>query len=42
MRETISIATMFLLLAFAGVERGQPEGANICNTGIVPQMIRNC
>ena len=42
MRETISIATMFLLLAFAGIETGQAEVTKTCESGAIVMMIAGC
>lgn len=39
MRETLSIAVMFLLLAAAGIEPGHAEAAKTCRTGIVADML---
>jgi len=33
MREALSIASMFLLLAFAGLEPGHAQVAKICKVG---------
>lgn len=42
MRETISIATMFLLLAFAGIETGKAEATKTCKTGAIVLMLAGC
>jgi hypothetical protein len=42
MRETISIATMFLLLAFAGIETGQAEASKTCEYGTIVMTSAGC
>ncbi|MEZ5732411.1 MAG: hypothetical protein R3D97_08795 [Paracoccaceae bacterium] len=42
MQEAISIATMFLLLAFAGLERAPVESVKSCRTGLVQEVLGGC
>jgi hypothetical protein len=42
MRELISIASMFLLLAFAGIERGHAEITKSCRSGAIEQLLGAC
>ncbi|SPH16571.1 hypothetical protein DEA8626_00081 [Defluviimonas aquaemixtae] len=39
MRESLSIAVMFLLLAIAGIEPGHAQGAKTCKAGIVADVL---
>ncbi|MEZ5745581.1 MAG: hypothetical protein R3E00_03345 [Paracoccaceae bacterium] len=42
MRETISIATLFLLLALAGIESGQAEVTKTCKSGAIALALGGC
>jgi len=38
MREAISLTTMFLLLAFAGLEPGHAEAPKTCKAGAMAEL----
>jgi hypothetical protein len=38
MREVVSLAAMFLLLAFAGLEPGHAQAAKTCKAGAVAEF----
>ena len=38
MREAISLASLFLLLAFAGMEPGHAQAAKTCKAGAVAEF----
>lgn len=42
MREILSIATMLLLLAFAGIEPGHAQVAKTCKTGLIADFLAVC
>ncbi len=42
MREIVSIATMFLLLAFAGIEPGHAQVSKTCKAGLVAEFLEAC
>ncbi|WP_413870530.1 hypothetical protein [Albidovulum sp.] len=39
MREAVSLASLFLLLAFAGIEPGHAQAAKTCKTGAVAELL---
>ncbi len=42
MREILSIATLFLLLAFAGIEPGHAQVAKTCKAGLIADLFATC
>lgn len=42
MREIVSIATMFFLLAFAGIEPGHAQVTKTCRTGLIADLFETC
>ncbi len=42
MREIVSIATMFLLLAFAGLEPGHAQVSKTCKAGLIAELFETC
>jgi hypothetical protein len=39
MREAVSLASLFLLLAFAGIEPSHAQGAKTCKAGAVAEFL---
>ncbi|WP_347312394.1 hypothetical protein [Defluviimonas sp. SAOS-178_SWC] len=42
MRELLSIATMFLLLAVAGIEPSHAQVTKMCKSGLVAVSLETC
>ncbi|MEZ5888676.1 MAG: hypothetical protein R3D56_17615 [Paracoccaceae bacterium] len=42
MQETFFIATLFALLAFAGVEAGHAQPMKVCRVGVLSQVLGGC
>ncbi len=42
MQEATLIATLFALLAFAGVETGHAQPMKVCRVGVVSQVLGGC